>query len=235
MVVDDHYWLVPFDWGTSSIIYRTDLVDIKEESWTLFLDERYKGKLSFLDAIDNVGAVAGVLSGAQDPFRMTDAELVKAKEVLTKLHHNMRFYWTDVTELEQAMAAGEVVAAWGWAQSVNNLQKQGVKVKMMNPKEGILTWICGMVRIAAGPAADDEAYDFINAMLDPQTGKYMIESYGYGHSNQKSFAVADPEKVKALGFSDPQAFVAKGRFFREIPPDIRQKISNMWEQIKAGA
>jgi spermidine/putrescine-binding protein len=235
VVADGQVWMVPFEWGTSSIIYRSDLVDIKEESWTLFLDERYKGKMAFLDAIDNVAAMGGMLSGAQDPFAMTDADLAKAKDALKRMHQNMRFYWTDQTELEQGLAAGEVVAAWGWMASVNNLKSQGVPVKFMTPKEGILTWVCGMVRIAEGPAPDEEAYDFIDAMLDPQSGKYVIEVFGYGHSNAESFEVADPAKVKALGFDSPQAFLAAGRFFREIKPDVRQKISDMWEQIKAGA
>src|SRR5690606_4935412 len=32
---DGQYWMVPFDWGTTSIIYRTDLVEIDEPSWSL--------------------------------------------------------------------------------------------------------------------------------------------------------------------------------------------------------
>ena len=40
---------VPWDWGNSSILYRTDLVDIEEESWGLLFDERYKGKLATYD------------------------------------------------------------------------------------------------------------------------------------------------------------------------------------------
>ena len=42
---DGKNYFVPVDWGNTSIIYRSDLVDIKEESWTLMWDERYAGKL----------------------------------------------------------------------------------------------------------------------------------------------------------------------------------------------
>jgi len=39
---------VPWDWGNSSILYRTDIVELKdgEESWGILFDERYKGKLA---------------------------------------------------------------------------------------------------------------------------------------------------------------------------------------------
>ena len=37
---------------------------------------------------------------------MTDAELVEARKVLEKIHGNMRFWWTDQTAVEQALASG---------------------------------------------------------------------------------------------------------------------------------
>jgi len=231
---DDQYWHVPFDWGTSSVIYRTDLVEVPEESWTIFLDDRYKGKMSFLDAPDNVAAIAGLLVGAENPMDLDDAQIEESGKVLRHLHQNMRFYWTDQTELEQAMASGEVVAAWGWGSSVVNLKKQGVAIKMMNPKEGIMTWVCGLVSIASGPAPDQDRYDFINAMLSPESGKYLIEQYAYGHGNSESFKVADPAAVAALGFTDPNEFLKTGNFFTAVDPAKRQKIYDMWQQIKAG-
>jgi len=231
---DGQYWQVPFDWGTSSVIYRTDLVEVPEESWTIFLDDRYKGKMSFLDAPDNVAAIAGLLTGAKNPMDMDDAQMKEAGKVLRHLHSNMRFYWTDQSELEQAMAAGEVVAAWGWGSSVVNLKKQNVPIKMMNPKEGIMTWVCGLVSIASGPAADADRYDFINAMLSPESGKYLIEQYAYGHANADSFKAATPEAVAALGFTDPGDFLKTGNFFTAVEPDKRQKIIELWQTIKAG-
>ena len=36
-------WAAPFIWGNSSVLYRTDEVEITEESFSLLLDERYKG------------------------------------------------------------------------------------------------------------------------------------------------------------------------------------------------
>jgi spermidine/putrescine-binding protein len=231
---DGQYWQVPFDWGTSSVIYRTDLVDVPEESWSIFLDDRYKGRMSFLDAPDNVAAIAGLLTGAENPMDMDDAQMKEAETILRRLHANMRFYWTDQSELEQAMAAGEVVAAWGWGSSVVNLTKQNVPIKMMNPKEGIMTWVCGLVSIASGPAPDADRYDFINAMLSPESGKYLIEQYAYGHANADSFQAASPEAVAALGFTDPSEFLKTGHFFTAVDPDKRQKIIDMWQVIRAG-
>ncbi len=46
-VVDGKPYMAPWEWGRTSITYRTDLVDLQgqEESWSILWDERYKGKI----------------------------------------------------------------------------------------------------------------------------------------------------------------------------------------------
>ena len=61
---------------------------------------------------DPVDAIARLLVGAADPFNMTDAELVEARKVLEKIHGNIRFWWTDQTAVEQALASGEIIAGY---------------------------------------------------------------------------------------------------------------------------
>ena len=96
-----------------------------------------------------------------------------------------------------------------------------------------MTWICGITRSAKSAANDTMVYDFIDAMLAPESGKYMIEEYGYGHSKSKSFALAAPDKVKALGFESPSEFLKTGHFFQAVPPAKRQKIVELWQKIRA--
>ena len=129
----DH-WLLPWDWGASSIVYRTDLVDIEEESYALLLDERYQGRMAMYDYVDEAFPVAALLSGAEDHLDMTDEELERAADVLRQIHKNMLFYWEERTTLWQAMASGEIVAAFAWNDAIVELKKQGVPVKFMIPE-----------------------------------------------------------------------------------------------------
>ena len=55
--MDGQTYFVPFDWGNSSIIYRTDMVDISEESWGLLYDERYAGKVESEDMYASIDLV----------------------------------------------------------------------------------------------------------------------------------------------------------------------------------
>ena len=232
--IDGDFYMMPWDWGNESILYRTDLVDISEESYALFLDERYKGRFATFDSVDTMAYLGGLIAGASDPYNMADAEIEKAAEIFRKMHANMRFYWTTVDQVYQALAAGEVVAATAWNESVWALKDEGVPVKFMNPKEGIMTWVCGLVLLNEGPGNEDLAYDYLNALLSPETGASLISEYGYGHSNRDSLGLVDAETLDKIGITDAEAFLAEGHFVDEMPAETREKLIALFDEIKAG-
>lgn len=232
--MDGDFYLMPWDWGNESIAYRPDLVDIQEESYALFLDERYKGRLATFDSVDTMAYLGGLLSGAKNPYDMTEEEMQKAADVFRKIHQNLRFYWTDAGQLAQALASGEIVAGTAWNETPATLRSEGVEVKYMRPKEGIMTWVCGVCLLKDGPGKEDLAYDFLNAMLDPQTGANLITNYNYGHSNRDSLKLVDAELLDELGFADAESFLESGNFVDEMPAETREKLIGMFDEIKAG-
>jgi spermidine/putrescine transport system substrate-binding protein len=234
MASEGKQWFVPCGWGILSVLYRADLVDIKEESWGLLWDERYKGKLSTITEMDGAVIPAAVKLGIPNPFAMSDDELAKVKAALEQQRGLLRFYWTDPAQLEQAMAAGEVVAAFAWMASNANLKKQGLDVKYMAPKEGVLGFIDGFIMLKEGPGKEQNAYDFVDAWLSPGSGQFMIESVGYGHSNRKAFELASAESKAALGLTAPETLLTSSIFLQEIAPDLRTKYVKMFEDVKAG-
>ena len=234
---DGATWFTPFDWGNSSVLYRTDLVDpayIEEESWKILFDERYANRLGIFDSVDGAVIVAALVAGVPDPFRMTDAEIEQVREIMREQRKVMRFYWTDQTMAEQGLASGELVASYAWNDAVVRLKEQGLPVAYMNPKEGILTWVCGLMMLKDGPGDEQAKYDLIDAMLAPESGAYVIDAYGYGHSNRKAFDLVSGERLAELGISSPEALFKQGVFFQAIPPEIREKYIAMFEEVKAG-
>ena len=234
---DDQLFFLPGEWGNSSVLFRTDLVDkeyLEEESWKILFDERYRGRLGIHDSVDGLFGVVGLVVGAHDPFDMTDAELEEATKLMRKQRDLLRFYWTDYRSVEQALASGELVASYAWNNSAKALTEQGLPVKYMNPKEGIYSWVCGLVLLANPPGVEDKAYDYLNAWTAPDTGAYVISSFGFGHSNAKSFDLVPQETLDQLGLSDPKTMMANSKYFEEIEPEVRQKYIELLEEIKAG-
>ncbi len=227
-------WWVCQDWAQTSITYRTDLVDIEEESWGLLWDERYRGRMAMIDSLIDGVMVAAIYGGAADPFNMTDAEVAMTKDLLKKQLPLLRYYSNSMTDVQQALASGELVAAVTWNDSALTLTNDGLPVRFMEPKEGAMTWTCGLCMMSSIDASKvDRAYEVIDAYLAPEAGQYEITEWGYGHANAKAFDLVSAEDLAARGFSkDPSALLASGIF--QAPIQNEAALEAMFEEVKAG-
>ncbi|MGH6719343.1 MAG: ABC transporter substrate-binding protein [Alphaproteobacteria bacterium] len=233
-VFDGQQYLIPTDWGINSIAYRTDLVEIEEESWNILWDERYAGRLSNNAEMDLAVLGASLTLGIADPFHATDEQFASIRDRLVEQRPLLRFYWSDPTELENAIASGEVVAAVAWPAVYSNLKAQGVPIAYMTPKEGVYSWITGFVRLKEAPGKEQNAYDYVDAWLAPETGKFLIEAYGYGHTNRKSFDLVSAAVLEEKGLGSPETVLGRAHATREFDPGLRDRLIEMYEEVKAG-
>ncbi|MBC8270183.1 MAG: extracellular solute-binding protein [Rhodospirillaceae bacterium] len=234
--VDGKQYMIPSEFGNSSVVYRTDLVDqkyIDNPSWEILYDEKYKGRIAFYDAADSIVEIAARVLGMDNIFDLSDEQLVEVKKLAVKQRDLLRFYWSSPTELEQALASGEVVAAYGWNQTLVNLKAQGLPVDMMVPKEGIFAWIAGFV-MHKDCKNQEAAYDLIDAWTAPESGAWLINSYGYGSTNKKAYDLVDSNRLAELGFARPDAVLENSIFFQALSPEIDKKYQDLATEVQAG-
>ncbi|MBD9373017.1 extracellular solute-binding protein [Rhizobium sp. ARZ01] len=233
---DGTAWLLPFEWGNTVVTYRTDTIKPEEiESLRAFADPKFKDRVSIGDNVDDAYALASLAIGVKDWTKMTDEQFKEASDFLRQVHQNVRLYWTDNTELSQAMASGEVDLAWAWNETATTLQADSVPVAIKrDTKEGLSTWVCGFVHLKGGEGNDENVYDYLNAVTDPAVAKYMVEAWGYGHSNAKGMAAVDPAMLQEKGYGDTDKFVANTLFQSPMPTELRQKMIAEFEKIKSG-
>jgi spermidine/putrescine transport system substrate-binding protein len=233
---DGKAWMVPFDWGNTAVTYRTDKVDEADiASLKAFADPKFKDRVSIGDNVDDAYALASLAIGLTDWAKMTDAQFEEASAFLREVHKNVRLYWTDNTELSQAMAGEEVDLAWAWNETATTLIADEVPVAIKKDTvEGLSTWVCGYVLLEGGEGSEDKAYDYLNATLDPAVSNYLVSEWGYGHGNAKGMAAIDAETLEYAGYNDVAAFVDKTLFQSPIPSELKQKMIAEFEKIKAG-
>jgi spermidine/putrescine-binding protein len=82
-------------------------------------------------------------------------------------------------------------------------------------------------------ASDERVYDFLDAMMSPEAGAYVIDTLSYGHGNSKAFDLVSPERVAEVGLSNPEEFLARG-VLKPIPPEYDQKYVDLWEEVRLG-
>lgn len=231
--IDGEYWFVPWDWGYSTVGYNPDLFEgVETPSFDMFVDPNFKGKTALNTQIDVNILIAGVIGGWEKPLDPTEEELAMAPEIFTKMLENARFIWNDSTQLEQAWVAGDVGMSYIYGSATKRMKEQGIPVEVIDP---VMPWMCGFsLGAEAEGEAEQMAYDYINAMLDPEAGAVFTAEYGYGHANRDSVEYGDMEMLKDKGLDDPVTLLANGVFFDPIPPEKKGKLYEMWHEAQAG-
>ena len=229
--IDGEYWLVPWEWGYSTVGYNPEVVAVENPTYDIFIDPRFKGKTALTADIDINLIVAGVIGGWADPLDPTEAEMEAAPEIFTRMFENARFVWTDSTQLEQAWAAGDVAISYVYGSASRRMPAQGMPIVVVEP---LITWMCGLSVSTNGAGSEDAAYDYINAMLDPASGAALFDQYGYGHGNANTVDLIDPDKVIGTGIDDPVGTFARGVFNSARPPEKKARLFQLWFEAQAG-
>ncbi len=233
---DGTAWFMPWDWGNSQLTYNSEKVDEKDiQSLKSLAAPKFQGRVSIPDNVDDAYALASLVIGLKDWTQMTDEQFKQASDFLRQVHKNVRLYWTDTTNIVQALTGGEIDLAWAWndatAQSV--LAGSPIKAKP-DTQEGISTWVCGYVRLKDAPGNADLAYDYLNAINEPDVANVLVKDWGYGQANAKGMAAVDAKLLKDKGYDDVDKFVDKTLFQSPIPTELKQKMIAEFEKIKAG-
>ena len=233
---DGKAWFLPFEWGNTVTTYRADKIKPDEiQSLKAFADPKFKDRVSIGNNVDDAYALASLAIGVKDWTTLTDEQFKQASDFLRAVHKNVRLYWTDNTEISQAMASGEVDLAWAWNETATTLKKDGVPAEMKkDTDEGISTWVCGYVRVKGAEGSVDKAYDFLNAVTDPGIAAYLVDSWGYGSGNAKGMATVDPAVLQRTGYADVEKFTANTLFQSPVPSELKQKMIAEFEKIKSG-
>lgn len=231
----EHYHL-PWVWGMNGVVFRTDLAPeyVDNPTWKILWDPKLKGKIALRDAPNAVIIPAALISGAKDPYALTDDELKVIGGLLRKQRELVRFYWTTEAEVQQALASGEIIAAYGWNTTFATLHDHGVPVTFMVPKEGMPIWIDGYSLVKGGPAPDQLKYDYLDAVLSPEVGAFNITKLSYGSSNAKAFSLVPPAELERLGFADVDHILKHGLWARAVPPATLRKMVDLHNRIKSG-
>jgi spermidine/putrescine-binding protein len=207
--IDGEYWIVPWEWGYSTVAYNPDAIDIEKPSYDMFIDPRFKGKTALPSDIRVNMLIAGIIGGWKDPLDPAEEEITAAPVIFTRMLENARFIWTDSTQLEQAWAAGDVAISYIYGSATRRMNVEGLRNVVVEP---LMTWMCGLSLSSTGVGPEQAAYDYINAMLDPVGGAAMFDTYGYGHGNAGTVQLIDPAKAASSGIDDVGGTLARGVF-----------------------
>jgi spermidine/putrescine-binding protein len=225
---------VPFMWGPNPLLYDSSVFPQPPDSWSIFWDSKYKGKISVWDDLSTVYMAAQILGyDKPDPSRLynlTDDQLAAVKKKLIEMKPNVRKMWSTGGELTNLFQNHEIVLAMGWPLNTGDLRKLNFPIGETIPKENTTGWIDHLM-ITAASTRKDLAHQFLEYMIQAKTQKLVTDRTHYTPANPGASQFLTPEEMKGLHLDNPDAYMQRIYFWQDVPR--RSKYNEVWNEVKA--
>lgn len=214
---------MPWQWGVTGIAYRSDLVHQAPDSWRVFLDSEFAGKMTMLDDLrDVIGSFLKLRGHSLNSVLPEELAQARADAIAAKA--GLRAFISATVKPQ--LIAGDVWIAQLWNGDAMQAKAEEPAIEFVIPREGSMLFTDSLVipRRAAHPRA---AHEFMNYVLRPEVAAAISDKTGYGSAN----GAAVPLTKAKLTFPG-DAEMARLEFQRDLGPATRLW-DRIWTEIKA--
>lgn len=230
-------------WGTVGIGYNVDKVkaalgpNVPVDSWKVVFDPENAKKLAscgivFLDTPSDILPTVLNYLGLP-PSSEKSEDIKKAGEALNAIRPYIK---TFVPSVIDPLASGDACVAVGYSGDVVQAQARGagkVNIDYAVPKEGSQLWF-DTLTIPAGAPDVNEAYAYINYLLDPKVMAGISNAVAYANGVPASLPYVK-DAVKNNPRIYPSAEVMAKLFtVKTLSQRAEQERNRVWTRVKTG-
>lgn len=220
-------YFVTLDWGGVGIAYNTKYVKEPVDSWRIFWDTRYRGRMALVNNYNEVMSIGQKLLGF--PLNPTDPKVMdKALELLEEIKPLLQGEgFLPYNEIRKRLISEELWIAQCYNADTAIAHEENNAVKFVLPKEGTGYWVEGMA-VPIGANNKPLAESFINFMLRPEVSARHTNYSHYANCNNKSWIFVDKNILR-----NPYIYMKVSKFevFEVCNPDVQQKFNECWSKL----
>ena len=205
-------YTVPYQWGTTALVYDKTKVPFEPKSWSDLWDPQFKGHLVVLDDEREMTGMA--LQTLKYDKNSTDPmQLDQAKQKLLDLKPNILLFNSD--DPESSLVTGETWAGLVYNGNASLAYKSDPNIVYICPTEGCGLWFDNLA-VPKGAPHFDAAMLFLNFVLDAKESVLITKEFPYSNPNKAALdylKTSDPTVYDVyMGFSgtNPSADFLKG-------------------------
>ncbi|MFO1035584.1 MAG: extracellular solute-binding protein [Geminicoccaceae bacterium] len=236
------HWL-PHVWGTEGIAWRTDQFKPAGEfpSYGDVWDDANAGKTMgrahsmLLGAglyLERIGQLEpGSMWAAYESEEKMRPVWEKVTDWAISKKKNIKTLWNDADTQKNALSTGEVIVGQTWDGPPLALKTAGEPVTYRAPMEGAMAWIDG-IAIPVGAENLEQAYAFLNWILQPEPQGKAIDKHGYNSAVTGAEKFAGPAYAKNFAEAYPGDALQKLNPWPPTQPwysDIRTEYANKFQ------
>ena len=193
---------VPYQWGTTGILYNKKEIGQLPESWDPLWDNEFSGEMSMLnDTRETLGAALYKLGYS---VNATDqGQLDEAKALLKKQKSLLRGYF-DSTEARPLVLNGDLLLGHVFSGDAFLALSENPDLDYVVPKPAATRWTDNMC-IPNGAEHPQNAHKFINYILGAKTGAELSNYTYYNTPNAAALPKIDDALKDLPGYILPES------------------------------
>jgi len=224
---------VPFNWGTTALVVRSDLVEEPVTRWADLWDPRYAGKIAIRGDDPELIYVTlkslGYSINSEDPD-----ELEAALERMLEIRDAILFVDVYAEEAVPLLLSGEAVILVGWAEDVLWGREENEALTYVLPEEGALLWGDNFV-IPANSPHKYTAEVFLNFLLRPEICAEIVNENWYATANEAAHPFIDPDIVNDPAIFPPNEKLENAEVYLPLSPEGSRLHAEIWERFLAAS
>ena len=218
---------VPTSAGPHGLVINTDEVDPSQiDSYKDLFDPQYAGRTAMESTPLTAIGVTALALGMDNPMDLTPDQIDQAKQYLLDHRDQFRDFAESDASMVNDFKSGETVIADGGRGTTETMIKDGVPARWIPPKEGVLSWVCGLA-ITSNAENLPAAYKLINYYASAPA-QALIGEDGFVVMNPKALALIDPQYRET---ADPKTL---NTAIPETQPSAEELYDRAWQEVAAG-
>jgi spermidine/putrescine transport system substrate-binding protein len=229
----DNKHSIPYNWGTTGLLVRSDLVTEPITGWADLWNPRYAGKIGVrnqpVEMINIALQSLGYPIGSSDP-----AQLEAALVHLLKLKDHAIPVTPDAEAAFQVLNDGTVWILQGWNGDMAGIDVQSSPIQYILPTEGTFLWWDNFV-IAADSPNKATAELFLDFVLRPENSAQIVEALHFPSANEAARQFLSDDILNNPVIYPPSDYVAKTDFYVSLTEDAQKLYADIWRRYEEEA
>ncbi len=219
----DNEYTVPYGAGIPLIVYDPDMVDIDIKGYSNLWDPSLEDSVALIGNYRVLNGITNLTLG-QDFNDQDVDDIKKTGEKLLELAPNVRLIQDDNTQ--NALLNGEASVGFLYTSQVTAALQENPDLKVVYPEEGLGFGVIGMFIPSQAPD-NDEAYQFVDYILQPENAAKCFDYIGYYCTNKAADSLLENQDLVV-----PDT-VKEGSSVENVSAEAEEQYNKNWTEFKA--
>ena len=219
----DNEYTVPYGAGIPLIVYDPDMVDIDIKGYSDLWDPSLEDSVALIGNYRVLNGITNLTLG-QDFNDQDVDDIKKTEEKLLELAPNVRLIQDDNTQ--NALLNGEASVGFLYTSQVTAALQENPDLKVVYPEEGLGFGVIGMFIPSQAPD-NDEAYQFVDYILQPENAAKCFDYIGYYCTNKAADSLLENQDLVV-----PDT-VKEGSSVENVSAEAEEQYNKNWTEFKA--